>query len=164
MTPWLIALAALVVGILLLRGGRGMRERRGLSSGRTFDLDSRVLYSRNLNLSGRPDRLFRDGNAVIPEEWKSSHRVYDNHIAQLAVYFILVEENYGVRPPYGVISLKGRDPVRIENTPELRAWVLDVADQIRAARRQIRESIPVRQPPAKCRGCGMRESCGQHSA
>jgi hypothetical protein len=41
--------------------------------------------------------------------------------------------------------------------------VLDVAEQIKAARRKIREAIPVRQPAAKCRACGMRVGCGQKS-
>jgi len=42
--------------------------------------------------------------------------------------------------------------------------MLGVANQIRAARRDLEREIPVRQPPAKCRGCGMREGCGQRSA
>jgi CRISPR-associated exonuclease Cas4 len=157
---WL-ALAVLVIGFLFILTGKSSRHRRGLSAGRTLDLDTRVLHSRRFRLVGRPDRLFRDGNAVIPEEWKSSHKVYKSHIAQLGAYLILVEEEYGVRPPYGVISFKGSDPVRIENTPELRAWVLDVADLIRASRLQLADPIQVNQPAAKCRACGMREGCGQ---
>jgi len=31
------------------------------------------------------------------------------------------------------------------------------------ARRRIQEPIPVRQPAAKCRACGMREECGQRA-
>ena len=46
----------------------------------------------------------------IPEEWKpSASRVYDSHKVQLGTYFILIEEETGIRPPYGYISLaRGR--------------------------------------------------------
>jgi CRISPR-associated exonuclease Cas4 len=79
----------------------------------------------------------------------------------LAVYFILVEEAYGIRPPYGVIILGDGKKVRVANSDQLRAWVLGIADQIREARRNLEKPIPVNQPSAKCRGCGMRQGCGQ---
>jgi CRISPR-associated exonuclease Cas4 len=111
-------------------------------------------------LAGRPDRIIEGG---IPEEWKSSLRVYKSHIAQLAVYFILIEEETGIRPPHGFIVTGDGRREQVENTPELRAWVLGIADHIRAARRELDQEIPVRQPAAKCRACGMREGCGQMS-
>lgn len=160
MTPWLIALAVLSIGALLLRAGHDIRRSRGLGQGRTLELDDRTLYSARYGLAGRPDRIV-EGN--IPEEWKSSRRVYDSHRAQIGVYFLLIEEETGVAPPHGFISLKGGERVKVENTPELRAWVLDVADQIRAARKQVEKMIQVSQPPAKCRGCGVREACGQRA-
>jgi len=66
-----IALAALSVGFLLILWGRGVRGRRGLTDTPTLDLDSRVLHSARYGLSGRPDRLVREGRYVIPEEWNS---------------------------------------------------------------------------------------------
>ncbi|QDV39234.1 CRISPR-associated protein Cas4 [Tautonia plasticadhaerens] len=79
----------------------------------------------------------------------------------MGVYFLLIEETTGVRPPHGFIVTGNGERVKIENTEELRTWVLDVADQIRAARRQVDEAIPVNPRPAQCRSCGMREHCGQ---
>jgi GNAT superfamily N-acetyltransferase len=38
---------------------------------------------------------------VIPEEWKSSRRVWPNDRAQIGVYFLLIEDPLGVRPPHG---------------------------------------------------------------
>src|SRR4051812_17800684 len=90
----------LAIGILLMLAGRRMRNNRGLGQGRTLALDNRTLYSRRLGLAGRPDRII-EGN--IPEEWKSSKRVYDSHKAQMGVYFILIEDKTGVRPPHGYI-------------------------------------------------------------
>ena len=50
---------------------------------------------------------------------------------------------------------------RVENTAELRAWVLDLAGQIRAARARRGEVIPVNPRPGRCRSCGVRGHCGQ---
>jgi CRISPR-associated exonuclease Cas4 len=79
---WIIA--ALVVGLLLILAGKAGRQRRGLTDAPTLDLDTRVLYSARYGLSGRPDRLVRDGDFVIPEEWKSSLRVYDRASARVS--------------------------------------------------------------------------------
>ena len=157
----MIAVAALVIGFLLLRGGRTMRERRGFGQGRTTSLDNRTLYSIRYGLAGRPDRII-DG--VIPEEWKTGSRIYDSHRGQLGCYFILIEEETGDRPTHGFISLGSGERMRVENTPELREWVLSVAEQIRVARRDLDLEISVMQPPGKCLACGMREGCGQRSA
>ena len=71
-TPWVVAGAvlALVIGLVLV--GQRMRRGRGLGEGRTVSLDNVVLTSRRLGLTGRPDRLIRDGGMVIAEEWESS--------------------------------------------------------------------------------------------
>jgi CRISPR-associated exonuclease Cas4 len=137
-----------------------MRARRGLGQGRPFDIDSRIIYSRRYGLAGRPDGIIEGG---IPEEWKSTNGVYESHCAQMAVYFLLLEEVAGIRAPHGFIVKGDGRREMVENTPETRAWVLGIAEQIRAARREIEKPIPVRQPAAKCRACGMREACGQRS-
>ena len=160
MMPLLIA-AALVFGLLLILAGRDERQRRGLTDAWTLDLDSRTLYSAKYGLTSRPDRLIRDGAAIIPEEWKSARRVYDSHRAQMGVYFLLLEEDTCVRPPHGFIVTGDGTRHLAENTAELRTWVLRIVDQIRVARRQMAETIQVSQPPAKCRTCGQRDNCGQ---
>ncbi len=81
----------------------------------------------------------------------------------MGVYLLLVEEEYGVRPPYGVILLRGGKRKVVHNTDELRAKILGIAEQIRATRRQSAIPMLVRQPPAKCRACGVREACRQSS-
>ena len=68
------------------------------------------------------------------------------------------------RDAHGFIVTGDRRHHRVENTPELQAWVLLVAEQIREARRQVERVIPVNQSPAKCRACGMRTGCGQRRA
>jgi CRISPR-associated exonuclease Cas4 len=71
-TLGLAVLAVLLLGLVLVLAGRGLRRRRGLGEGRTIALDNVTLTSRRLGLAGRPDRLVRMDGSVIPEEWNSA--------------------------------------------------------------------------------------------
>jgi hypothetical protein len=66
----LAAFLALLLGLVLMLAGRGMRQRRGLGSGKTVSLDRVTLTSRRLWLTGRPDRLIKTDGTIIVEEWK----------------------------------------------------------------------------------------------
>jgi CRISPR-associated exonuclease Cas4 len=162
-THWVAAVAVLglLLGLALAVAGRGMRRRRGLGGGKTVSLDRVTLTSRRLGLTGRPDRLIRQGGIVWPEEWKSSRQVRAWHRAQMGVYFALIEDQLGVRPPHGFIVCGDGTRHRVENSEELRAWVLGLAGRIRAARREVDQPIPVQPVPGQCRACGMRGQCGQ---
>jgi len=166
MTTELLAAAGVLalLGLLLVVLYGRARRGRGLSDGRTESLDNLTLYSERLKLTGRPDRIVRAGEWLIPEEWKSAKRVSDGHRLQLGTYFLLIEETYGVRPPYGVVVLHDGTRAEVKNTEALRAKVLAVAERIREHRRQSEREIPVRQPAAKCRVCGQLENCGQKAA
>jgi CRISPR-associated exonuclease Cas4 len=67
-TPLVAAAAALalVLGLLMAIIGRGMRRRRGLGSGQTVSLDGVTLTSGRYGLTGRPDRLIRNGARGVP--------------------------------------------------------------------------------------------------
>jgi CRISPR-associated exonuclease Cas4 len=162
-TAWVAAVAALVLvlGLLLILGGRGVRWRCGLGGGKTVSLDRVTLISRRLRLSGRPDRLIKANGTIIVEEWKSSRQVWPSHRAQMGCYFLLIEEKRRIRPTHGFIVCGDGTRHRIENTAELRAWVLDLAGQIRAARAAVTKPIPVAPRTGQCRPCGMRRHCGQ---
>lgn len=155
------AVVALLLGLVLVLGGQGMRRRRGLASGETVSLDRVTLTSRRYGLSGRPDRLIREGGMVIPEEWKSARQLRAWHRAQMGVYFLLIEDQLKVRPAHGFVVLGDGTRCRIENDAMLRSWVLDLAGRIREARKSVDRPIPVTPKPGQCRPCGMRERCGQ---
>jgi len=154
-----VALVLALLGVLVvILAGRG-RGKRGLGVGETVALDDVTLYSKQLQLVGRPDRIVRDGELVIPEEWKSSKRVRDSHKLQLGTYFLLIEDLYEVRPPHGFVVLGDGSRVRAENTEALRSDVLKIAAKIRELRRKIGDKVPMRQPGWKCRACGQRGNC-----
>jgi len=67
----------------------------------------------------------------------------------------------GVRPTHGFIVCGDGTRHRVENDESLRAWVLELAGQIRAARANVSQAIPVRPKPGQCRPCGMRRHRGQ---
>lgn len=155
------AILALMVGLLLVVAGRRVRACRGLGAGTTVSLDAITLRSYRLGLTGRPDRLIRIGGTVIPEEWKSARTLRPWHHAQMGVYFVLIEEELGTRPPHGFVTCGDGTRHRVENDEALRAWVFDLAGRIRAARREPGEPLPVRPVPGQCRPCGMRPHCRQ---
>ena len=156
----LLGLLGLLLVVLAMRG----RRNRGLGSGQTVALDDVTFYSERLKLVGRPDRIVRQGENLIPEEWKSAKRVSEGHRLQLGTYFLVIEDEYGVRPPFGVVVLGDGSRTKVKNTERLRSKVLAIAEKIREHRRKLTEEIPVRPPAAKCRACGQRASCSQASS
>jgi CRISPR-associated exonuclease Cas4 len=155
----LAGLALAVLGLALLIHALRSRWDRGFISGKTVTLDNVTLFSEEHLLVGRPDRIVKRGEELIPEEWKSSKRVEPWHVAQLGSYFILIEEHYGVRPRFGVIVTGDGQRRRIANTEELRAQVLDVARQVRETRGQLEVELAATPEPWQCRACGQRSRC-----
>ena len=98
-------------------------------------------------VTGRPDRLIKTEGTIIVEEWKSARTLRPWHRAQMGVYFLLVEEELRIRPSHGFVVLGDGSRHHIDNTEDLRAWVLDLAGQIRAARAAVTKSIPVDPSP-----------------
>jgi CRISPR/Cas system-associated exonuclease Cas4 (RecB family) len=90
--------------------------------------------------------------------------VSHGHRLQLGTYFILIEERYGVQPPYGVVMLGDGSRVQVPNTDALRSEVLSIAAMIRERRTRLTEPVVVSQPASKCRNCGQRGNCSQSKA
>jgi CRISPR-associated exonuclease Cas4 len=109
----------------------------------------------------RPDRLTKVGGTIIIEEWKSARTLRPWHRAQMGCYFLLIEEELRIRPSHGFVVCGDDTRHRIDKTEELRAWVLGLAERIRAARAAVTMPIPVNPKMGQCRPCGMRLHCGQ---
>lgn len=166
------ALLLLGAGLLLLRRARRLHEQTGLPQGRVIYADTGAwnrcespLFSRRYLLTGRPDYLVDDGRTKIPVEVKSTFcppSPYRSHVFQLAAYCLLVEEEYGQPPPYGIIKYRDQN-YAVEYTAQLRAELLSVLAEMRQDLATADVS-PSHASPNRCRSCGYREECGERLA
>jgi len=169
---WLLLAAALLLaglGAWLLLRARSVRRGAGLPTGRVVYVDTgawsrceRPLFSRQYGLTGRPDYLVEVRQAVVPVEVKSGAappQPYSGHVLQLAAYCLLVEEQEGRTPPYGIIKYNDH-AFEVEYTPALRSDLVEVLVQMRRdlGAHDVERS---HDDPARCRACGYRDRCGQ---
>jgi CRISPR-associated exonuclease Cas4 len=165
---YLALLLFLLALVLFWQSGR-TRKAAGLPGGRVIYTDTnewgeveKPLFDPVTRLTGRPDYLIRQKGAVIPVEVKSGRvpdSPYDSHIYQLAAYCLLVERQFGVRPPYGVIHY-GKRTFAVDYTKELENALLDLMTEMRVAERKKSVGRSHENPP-RCRGCGFAYTCDQ---
>ena len=178
----LVILAAVAVAARIV--ARGRARRTGLPAGRLIYGDTgapvgrvapvtlneegerqeRPLVSRRHGLTGRPDYLVRTREGVVPVEAKSTRRPasgvpYDSHLMQLAAYCLLVEDGLAEPVPYGVVRYRDGE-VRVDYTPELRAALLDLLDEMRAER-DAGEVHRSHEEPPRCAACSYRDACDE---
>jgi len=166
------ALILLGGGLLLLRRARRLHEQTGLPEGRVIYADTgawdrceKPLFSRRYLLTGKPDYLVDDRRAKIPVEVKSTPSPpspYRSHVLQLAAYCLLVEEEYGQSPPYGIIKYRDQT-YAVEYTAQLRSQLLSVLAEMRQDL-DADDVYPSHANPNRCRSCGYREECEERLA
>ncbi len=172
MNLMVVILVLLIIVLACWLGAQRLRRRSGLPGGEivyedTSGADSEVLFSARYGLSGKPDYLLQQDGGLVPVEVKSSAapragKPYSSHLMQLAVYFLLVEDGLQQDAPYGLIRYRDRT-VRIENTDELRAELLDVIAEMRASL-QEGEARRNHQQPRRCAGCSVAYACDERLA
>jgi CRISPR-associated exonuclease Cas4 len=130
-------------------------DRRG------WQVSPRSYVSARLGLSGRPDYIVAQRGRLIPVEAKPGRRGVPRpwDVLQLGAYLLLIEEETGQRPPYGVLAYR-EGGFRIRNTRRLRREVQAVVAQVRAARQGGLEGRQ-RRDRGRCRACGYRGTCGR---
>ncbi len=174
--PRVILLAGALIllggGLLLLRRARRLHQQTGLPQGRVIYADTgawnrceKPLFSRRYLLTGKPDYLVDDGRTRIPVEVKSTAcppSPYRSHVLQLAAYCLLVEEEVGQPPPYGIIKYRDQ-AYAIEYTAQLRAELLNVLAEMRQ-HLAADDVTPSHANPNRCRSCGYREECDERLA
>lgn len=150
----------IAIGILSARS----RKKSAIPSGKAIygDLmaEGRILKSARYRLTGKPDKIVRQGNTVIPYEYKSTDakQPREGHMLQMAVYFVILEENYpDSRVEYGVLKYRNFG-FRIENSRALREELLHVLDTMRSDL-----GMPDRNHnnAGRCVHCSFRENCPQ---
>ena len=118
---WLIG-AFFILHFLLknAKHAKRIRNDKGIEEGRidyvdALDRKEATLCGKVLNISGKPDIILELEGYYIPQEVKTGkipRGPYFSHILQLAAYLKLVEDNYGIRPPYGYIQYGDKDDNR----------------------------------------------------
>jgi CRISPR-associated exonuclease Cas4 len=163
----LLAILLVVMVFLYVAIARMSRQERaalGVGEGHVVGADDTrrgvpTLYSERLGLVGRPDHLVESGGVLIQVEQKPrSRRLQPSHVIQVAAQCVLVEEVYGVRPPYGVVVLAGGVRQQVAFTPALERKLLRTIADMRALLARSAEPGP-RWVARKCRACGFRETC-----
>lgn len=175
MSLGLIFLATLALALLVLWLGRQSRAATQLPAGRLIYADTArwrsvpvPLFSPMHRLTGRPDYLVRDQDQVIPVEVKSGTPPpggpYLSHLLQLAAYCLLVEEEYNVRPPYGMILYTGnRDQEQVYEIPYTRALRDRLLDTLEQMRLDLEDGAAPRshEDPPRCQACAYHGACDQ---
>jgi CRISPR-associated exonuclease Cas4 len=106
--------------------------------------------------------MVENNEGVIPVEVKSGRlkaAPYDSHIYQLAAYCLLIDQTFGIRPPFGIIHYSNRD-IAVDYTKELEQSVIDLIREIRSQSRR-RGLDRSHQSANRCHGCGYNSVCDQ---
>jgi CRISPR-associated exonuclease Cas4 len=163
------ALVLLFLALLFFFLSRRRRREAGLPGGRVIYTDTgaweeleKPLYDPVTQITGRPDYLVKQGKLVIPVEVKSGRTPdspYDSHIYQVAAYCLLVEREFGKRPPYGIIHYQNRT-FAVDYTKDLEHALLDLLTEMRQdeRRKNVHRS---HDHPGRCKGCGFAYVCDQ---
>jgi len=170
--PWLL-LPLLLAVLWLSSRSRRLRQQTGLPQGEVIYTDTgiwfsndQVLQAPHLQLVGRPDYLVDQGDGLlIPVELKSGRSPAaprEGHVLQLAAYCLLVQENYGVRPAYGILQYKDK-AFAIDYTEDLEEDLLDLLAEMRQGMFQG-ELDRDHNDWTRCAACGLRNSCFQRLA
>jgi CRISPR-associated exonuclease Cas4 len=171
--PLVLVLLLLFLAAVLWYRGREWRAESGLPEGSVIYTDagawrpnSTVLHASRLRLAGKPDYLVEQYDGiVIPVEIKSSvapDAPWEGQILQLAAYCLLVEETYGVRPPYGILQYRDR-AFAIDYTDDLEADLIVLLDEMRAAASEL-DPEPDHDEWRRCAACGIRQACDRRLA
>jgi len=165
MTPVVVVLIlALLLYATLKHWSRRERAALGIGSATIVAADDSELAAPTLRsarywLVGRPDHLVRIGWALVPVEQKpSARRVQPAHVLQVAAQCLLVQEVYGVRPPYGLLVLAGGVREQVQFTPSLERQLVETMARMRGLLRSGDDPGP-RWVQQKCPRCSFRRSC-----
>ena len=164
-----MAIAALLIILALVLFGLALwlRRRTGLPWARIIAADTgaertleRPLFSPQYGLTGKPDYLIAHGKTRIPIEVKPGRRAttpYPSDLMQLAAYCLLVEDQFGQSPPYGLLRYV-EATIRLDYTAAVRAELLAILDEMH----DLLDADDVARDhadPRRCAACGFRDAC-----
>jgi len=127
--------------------------------------NTKLFISERFHLRGRPDYILSTGEARVPVEYKTGRTPRGplfSHIVQLAAYCLLIEDEVGKAPPYGVLRYE-RTEHEIEYGPDLKQIVLTKLTEMRSTLAKG-EAHRNHNRPGKCIGCSRRAMCPERLA
>lgn len=160
----LFGLFVLLLIICLLIKNRVDSKRNILLSQDLVEDDktkSPTYFSEKYGIIGKPDAVREIKGEVIPIEHKHTRykgKIYPSHKLQLAVYCLLIEENTGKRPSYGIIEYRDHQE-SIPYTKELKSSILTQIKKIRKENPEENDLPPVCDNMRKCSHCGYNYLC-----
>ncbi len=98
----------------------------------------------------------------VPVELKSKNapkEPHEGHILQLAAYCLLVEENYGIRPDYGIIQYRDK-AFAVNYTEDIEEDLLDLLADMQTDLMEL-EVDRDHNDWGRCSRCGVRARCSQ---
>lgn len=171
---WLfLAFVLLILALLFWFISLKNRAAAGLPEGKIIYSDdgswiplNEPLYSGDFNLVGRPDYLVnRTDGTIIPVEIKSSLapvEPWEGHVLQLAAYCLLVKENFGIRPPFGILQYQDQ-AYAVEYNFELEEELLVLLEDMQEDAIEI-ELDRNHDDWFRCEGCHFNQNCHQSLA
>jgi CRISPR-associated exonuclease Cas4 len=180
----IVLTAVLVAVVLILRPKQAIIMRKpkiGITGAKIFYTDQKeekankkegivygkILYSQQYDIQGKPDYIFKKRSGqLIPVELKSGSisddetMPHQGDLIQLAAYFLIIEDVYGIRPKEGRLVYKNKMFI-IKNTKAIRNQVEDTIDDMR----QMLETGQGDCEPSfvKCRYCLCRGTVCEYS-
>lgn len=163
MAFYVLALVTAALGYQTYRAHGAWQAAQANLKVDVFSIESLDLpwASEEHGLVGKPDCVTKHDDVLIPIEFKSGDvppTAWDNDVAQIGAYALLMESAYGRRPPRGIIQYaNGQHPV-IFTDSLMAERVLEPLRQLRsaAAGAEVGRSHNNRN---KCASCFEREGC-----
>jgi CRISPR-associated exonuclease Cas4 len=122
--------------------------------------NARAFRSEKYGLTGRPDYVIKMDDKIIPVEEKKGRTPKGplfSHILQIAAYCLLIEEETGKTPPYGLLKYPEHEH-EIEYNEDLKKVLLQKLDEMRVIMR-TGDAHRNHNRPGKCTNCSRRDSC-----
>ncbi len=127
--------------------------------------ESELLKSEKYRIRGRPDYIMENDGDLIPVEVKTG-RVpkgpFFSHILQIAAYCLLIEEDIGEKPPYGLIRY-GETEFDIDYDDSLKNLLIEKLEMMRE-NIEKEEAHRNHGRDGKCAHCSRRDICPESLA
>jgi len=141
------------------RRKKELRIPEGTISYSDLNVPGKALFSKKLQLTGKPDYIVQLKQRYIPIELKSSTSPtpQKHHILQLAAYCQLLEDQYQEFVPYGLLVYQNTD-FTIPFNPKLRFELATILKEMRWSMHSPSVTLN-HSNPHKCLFCSMKHHC-----